>query len=217
MRLPTDPSRLTSCLLLLLIVLGSACSEACPRVAIAGLVTPLPQPLPGPGISLQELPPLGVAGVSADGPHGGTLMAIAARSFLAEHGEVLPLWEPPHAPDLDDVASCVTAHLLQLTDLLQALSRSQGKGGPPSAATSQAAAALRALAHNLDAVLRGLSLADDGDGDGDGDEERLVNARSAVLLQEQAQQRLRAGTLGAPGAPDAPPPLLVYDAAREIP
>jgi len=214
MRLPTDDRRLLpGVALLLAIALGSACSEPCPRVAIAGIISPLPQPLPPPGISLQELPPLGIAGVGADGPHGGTLMAIDERRFLGERGEVLPAWRPfpasASASGSADEATSVTQHLRQLTALLEALALAESDGALRPGRSLGLAATLATLAHSLDAVLRCLVLS--------GDATSIVNARDARLLQEQAQARRGVGPVRAGSAPAMGPGLLVFDAARESP
>jgi len=194
---------------LLMIVAASACSEPCPRIAIAGLVAPLPAPLPAPGLTLQELPPLSINGVWADGPHGGTMMAIDARSVLDERGEAMPAWRPPPAPATADEARSVTQRLLQLTALIQALSQADRQGAMPCDGSPAMAPTLAALARSLDAVLRDLTLS--------GDAQPMVNARAARVLQEQAQARLRAGTLPSAGDPAPAPALVVYDPAREYP
>jgi len=191
------------------ILFGCACSEPCTRIAISGLVAPLPAALPAPGISLQELPPLGRDGGCADGPHGGTLMAIDARQFLCDHGELLPDWSPPPAPAAPRDGNAWTHHLQSLTALMQALLVADAHGTLPAGRVVALSATLETLAQRLGAVLGGLALVDAGG--------RTVNARDAVVLQVQARARLQEPPVRSGVDTDASPPLFVYDAARDLP
>jgi hypothetical protein len=196
-------------LALLGILAGCAGSEPCTRLAISGLVSPLPEELPAPGMTLQELPPLGRAGVCADGAHGGTLMAIDAQRFFCAQGELLPGWCPLLAPTAPLDAAALAGQVQALGALLQAFTEAVGEAPLPATRRAALSTTLTALARSLGAVLGACAL-DDAAG-------QRVNARDAHLLQAQAQARLRRGPVADGVIVAAPPPLLVYDAAREWP